>query len=429
MKKIVIIGGGAGGIELATRLGRKLGKNNKAQVTLIDKNPHHLWKPLLHELATGALDDGVAALNYLAHAKRNYFYFQQGTLTQVDRATKTVHLAALYDNKGEQLLPARSLQYDKLVLAIGSVSNDFNTPGVKDHCIFLDNPVQAKRFHEELLNLYLRLSAQPEKRQVNIAIVGGGATGVELSAELHSTIKELHSYGYRHLDNSILNVTLVEAGERILPVLPERISKTITNKLTQIGVNVLTQTMVVSADKTGLTTKAGDHIETDLMVWAAGIKAPEFLAQIDGLETNRINQIMIKDTLQTTQDNDIFALGDCASCPNPKGGFIPPRAQAAHQMATLCAKNVIASLQDKPLKSFKFTDKGTMVSLAGYSAVGSLLGNLSKDSVMVEGWFARMIYKSIYRMHQRVLHGSFKTGVIMLIDKMNRIIKPKVKLH
>src|SRR5699024_1391819 len=97
MKKIVIVGGGAGGLELATRLGRKLGKHKKAQVTLVDRNPQHLWKPLLHELATGALDDGLAALNYLAHAKRNSFYFQQGELISLDRESKTLQLAAVTD--------------------------------------------------------------------------------------------------------------------------------------------------------------------------------------------------------------------------------------------------------------------------------------------------------------------------------------------
>jgi NADH dehydrogenase len=162
MKKIVIIGGGAGGLELATQLGHKLGRKKKAHITLVDRNHSHLWKPLLHEVATGSLDEGI---------------------------------------EGEVLVPERELAYDTLVMALGSTSNDFGTPGVKDNCIFLDNPHQARRFHNEMLNLFLKFSAsEGTQEKVNIAIVGGGATGVELSAELHNAVKqraERHAGGSR----------------------------------------------------------------------------------------------------------------------------------------------------------------------------------------------------------------------------------------
>ena len=200
-------------------------------------------------------------------------------------------------------------------MALGSTSNDFNTPGVKEHCIFLDNPHQARRFHQEMLNLFLKYTSNMGANgKVNIAIVGGGATGVELSAELHNAVKQLHSYGYKGLTNEALNVTLVEAGERILPALPPRISGAAHNELTKLGVRVLTQTMVTSADEGGLHTKDGEYIKADLMVWAAGIKAPDFMKDIGGLETNRINQLVTEPTLQTTRDPEIFAIGDCASC-------------------------------------------------------------------------------------------------------------------
>lgn len=173
-----------------------------------------------------------------------------------------------------------------------------------------------------MLNLFLKYSANTGANgKVNIAIVGGGATGVELSAELHNAVKQLHSYGYKGLTNEALNVTLVEAGERILPALPPRISAAAHSELTKLGVRVLTQTMVTSADEGGLHTKDGEYIEADLMVWAAGIKAPDFLKDIGGLETNRINQLVVEPTLQTTRDPDIYAIGDCASCPRPEGAL------------------------------------------------------------------------------------------------------------
>lgn len=430
LKRIVIVGGGAGGLELATQLGKKLGRRKKAKITLVDRNHSHLWKPLLHEVATGSLDEGVDALSYLAHARNHHFQFQLGSITDINREGKTITLAELRDEKGELLVAERKLPYDTLVMALGSVSNDFNTPGVKDHCIFLDNPHQAHRFHHEMLNLFLKYSANlGVGGKVNIAIVGGGATGVELSAELHNAVKQLHSYGYKGLTNEALNVTLIEAGERILPALPARISGAAHEELTKLGVRVLTNTMVTSADAKGLNTKDGEFIDADLMVWAAGIKAPDFMKEIGGLETNRINQLVVEPTLQTTRDPNIFAIGDCASCPRPEGGFVPPRAQAAHQMAACAKRNILAQISGKPLNAYVYKDHGSLVSLSKFSTVGSLMGNLMRGSMMVEGRMARIVYISLYRMHQVALHGNVKTALMMLVGSINRVIRPRLKLH
>lgn len=430
MKKIVIIGGGAGGLELATQLGHKLGRSKKAEITLVDRNHSHLWKPLLHEVATGSLDEGIDGLSYLAHAHKHGFSFQLGSMMQLDRDNQRVRLAEICDAHGSVLVPERELAYDTLVMALGSTSNDFGTPGVKDNCIFLDNPHQARRFHNEMLNLFLKFSAnQGTQEKVNIAIVGAGATGVELSAELHNAVKQLHSYGYKGLDNQALNVTLVEAGERILPALPARISGAAHQELNKLGVRVLTQTMVTSAEKNGLNTKSGEFIDADLMVWAAGIKAPDFMKDIGGLETNRINQLVVEPTLQTTRDPNIYAIGDCASCALPAGGFVPPRAQSAHQMASCVLHNILSDMKGKPQKAYVYKDHGSLISLSRFSTVGSLMGNLMRGSMMVEGRIARFVYISLYRMHQIALHGYFKTGLMMLVGSINRVIRPRLKLH
>ncbi|MDT4325883.1 NAD(P)/FAD-dependent oxidoreductase [Klebsiella aerogenes] len=430
LKEIVIVGGGAGGLELATQLGRKLGRRGKANITLVDRSQSHLWKPLLHKVATGSLDEGVDALSFLAHASKHHFSFQHGSVMDIDRQNKTITIAALRDEQGEVLVPERKLCWDTLVMALGSTSNDFNTPGVKEHCIFLDSSEQAKVFHQQMLNQFLRYSADPQTSgKVNIAIVGGGATGVELSAELHNAVKELRSYGYKDLTNEALNVSLIEAGDGILPALPKRISSAAHEKLTQLGVNVMTNTMITGVEEGGLHTKDGQFIEASLIVWAAGIKAPDFMKDIAGLETNRINQLVVTPTLQTTRDADTFAFGDCAACPRPEGGFIPPRGQAAHQMALFTADNIIARMKGHKLKSFSYRDRGSLVSLSGYTTFGSIMGHLPIGPMMVEGRIARMVYDSLYRMHQVTLHGYLKTGLMMLSGGINRIIRPRLKLH
>lgn len=427
--RIIIVGGGAGGLELATQLGRKLGKKGKANITLVDKNATHLWKPLLHEVATGSLDEGVDAVSYRAHAANHHFDFQLGTFAELDRANKQIILAPLTD-EGEQVLPERRLDYDMLVMALGSVSNDFGTEGIREHCIFLDSPDQALKFHRLMLNAFMQLQAkEPAERTLEVAIVGGGATGVELSAELYNAAKQLQSYGVRNVSEQALRVTLIEAGPTILPALPERISGAARQELQKLGVQVRESTMITRAEKGVLHTKSGEAISAKLMVWAAGIKGADFLKDIAGLETNRINQIEVKRTLQTTVDDDIFVIGDCASCMQDDGKRVPPRAQSAHQMATCALKNIIAKIKGQPLKDYTYRDYGSLVSLSNFSTVGSLMGNLTRGSMMVEGRIARMVYISLYRIHQKALHGWFHMLLIMLQARMNKYLRPRLKLH
>lgn len=426
IETIVVVGGGAGGLELATYLGDKLGRKKKSKVILIDRNTTHLWKPLLHEVATGSLDEGIDALSYRAHAKNHAFEFQQGTLTSVNRNKKEITLAPIYNEQNQLLVKERHIAYDKLVIAIGSKSNDFNTKGAAEHCIFLDGSEQAKQFQKRMMELFLHFS-HSEDQDVKIAIVGGGATGIELSAELYNTVKHLNEYGFGKLHRASLKVTLIEAGPRLIPALTEKVSASALAELRKAGVDVRLNTMITEAVEDGLITKDGEKIEANLMVWAAGIKAPEFVKEF-GFETNRLNQIEIKETLQTTVDDSVYVIGDCASLIQD-GKAIPPRAQAAHQMATQCGKNIVALLEGKEQKPFKFNDKGSLLSFSHFGTVGNLMGNLMSGDMFIEGKIARLAYLSLYRMHQVALHGWVKTALILLVGQINRFLRPSMKLH
>ncbi|MBV6289948.1 NAD(P)/FAD-dependent oxidoreductase [Pseudomonas aegrilactucae] len=428
--RIVIVGGGAGGLELATRLGKTLGKRGTAAITLVDANLTHIWKPLLHEVAAGSLNSSEDELNYVAQAKWNHFQFQLGRMSGLERATKQIQLAATLDEDGRELLPARTLAYDTLVIAVGSNTNDFGTLGAAQHCLFLDTRKQAERFHQQLLNHYLRAHAGDlASEKISVAIVGAGATGVELAAELHHAAHELAAYGLDRIQPKDMQITLIEAGPRVLPALPERISVPVHKTLEKLGVTVLTNASVSEVNADTLKTANGEVIHASLKVWAAGIRAPGFLKDIDGLETNRINQLVVRPTLQTTLDDDIFAFGDCAACPQPGSDRnVPPRAQAAHQQASLLAKGLKARLEGKTLPTYAYRDYGSLVSLSRFSAVGNLMGNLT-GSVMLEGWLARMFYVSLYRMHQMALYGTFRTLMLMLGSRIGRGTEPRLKLH
>ncbi len=428
---IVIVGGGAGGIELATRLGRSLGKRGQARITLIDANLTHIWKPLLHEVAAGSLNSSEDELNYVAQAKWNHFEFQLGRMCDLDRQRKTIQLQATLDEEGRELVAPREIAYDTLVIAVGSTTNDFGTPGAAEHCIFLDTRQQAERFHQLLLNQYLRAHAHPEQSAtelINVAIIGAGATGVELAAELHHAARLLAAYGLDGIRPENLRLTLVEAGPRVLPALPERISVPVHETLEKLGVRVLTGSPVSEVSAEGLRTADGKLIPASLKVWAAGIRAPRFLNELAGLESNRINQLVVLPTLQTTRDEHIFAFGDCAACPQTDGKNVPPRAQAAHQQASLLARSLKRRLEGKPLLEYRYRDYGSLISLSSFSAVGNLMGNLTGD-VMLEGRLARWFYVSLYRLHQMALYGKFRTLLLMLSDRLGRSTEPRLKLH
>jgi len=428
--RIVIVGGGAGGLELATSLGRKLGKRGRARITLVDSQLTHLWKPLLHEVAAGSLNASENELNYVAQGKWNHFEFQIGRLCGIERKTRTIQLAATLDADGQELVPARALNYDTLVIAVGSATNDFGTPGAAEHCYFLDSPAQAQRFHQQLLSHYLRAHASPALQAIDVVIVGAGATGVELAAELHNAAQELAAYGLDSIRPQDMHITLVEAGPRVLPALPERIGQPVHAQLEKIGVRVRTGARVEAVTATGLQISGGELLPAALKVWAAGIRAPDFLAAMDGLETNRIHQLIVRPTLQTTVDDNIFALGDCAACPMGDGSkdMVPPRAQAAHQQASMLLRSMRARLAGKALPQYRYRDYGSLVSLSHHTAVGNLMGRLM-GSVKVEGWLARMFYISLYRMHQVALYGFVRTGMLMLSDRIGRATQPRLKLH
>ncbi|MBC3474992.1 NAD(P)/FAD-dependent oxidoreductase [Pseudomonas taiwanensis] len=428
--RIVIVGGGAGGLELATQLGQHLGRKGRAHITLVDSNLTHIWKPLLHEVAAGSLNSSLDELNYVAQARWNHFHFQYGRMCGVDRTAKTIKLARLTDDQGVEISPERELAYDSLVISVGSQCNDFGTAGVKEHCAFLDSRDQAEKLHKMILSRYLRAHASDQPKPLSIAVVGAGATGVELSAELHHAVRLIKGYGIRQASSDTLKIYLIEAGERILPALPERISQAVHRELIKLGIEVLVRSPVQQVTEAGVVLADDDVLQVDLKIWAAGIKAPAFLRDLDGLATNRINQIEVLPTLQSVSDESIFALGDCAACPieGSEGKRVPPRAQAAHQQAKHLAKNLALKLAGKPLQKFVYRDYGTLVSLASFSAVGTLMGNLS-GTTFVEGLLARMFYLSLYRMHQAALLGKRRVLLKMLGDLFTKQTRPRLRLH
>jgi NADH dehydrogenase len=433
--RIVVVGGGAGGLELATRLGRKFARTGRAQITLVDAKMTHLWKPLLHEVAAGTLNSYEDELNYMAVAHWNHFRFRLGALEAIDRAARTITIGPSLDDHGVEFIPRRTLPYDTLVIAVGSVTNDFDVPGVSEHCLFLDSRQQADEFHTHLLRTVFEANARREPLrpgQLHIAIAGAGATGVELAAELHAALHAMHAYGLDFVvPERDVKIHIVEGAARILPGLPERISASTQKALEYIGVEVHVRERIAAATAQGYSTRTGGLIAAEIKVWAAGIKAPDVLARMDGLEVNRSQQLLVRPTLQTTRDPDIFAFGDCAACPRADG-WVPPRAQAAHQQAELLVRSLHARLEGRALPQFVYRDYGSLINLSRYQTIGNLMGNLMRrgpGTLFVEGWLARLAYLSLYKMHQVAVLGPVRTVLETLANLLTQRARPRLKLH
>jgi NADH dehydrogenase len=432
--RIVVVGGGAAGLQLVTGLGDSLGKRGRASVTLVERARTHLWKPLLHAVAAGSMDPGAHELNYLAHAHKHHYRYRLGELIGLDRAAKIARLAPAHDDEGREITAAREVPYDTLVVAVGSITNDFGTPGAAEFAVPLETPDQARRFNRRLVNACLRAHEQPgdvRPGQLHVAIIGAGATGTELAAELHRTVREVVAQGLTRIKpESDVRIVLIEAADRVLPALAERISVRAHRMLDEIGVDVRTGAKVSEVRADGVVLASGEVIPSELVVWSAGVKGPDFLRNLDGLEVTRSNQLVVTPMLQTTRDPAVFAIGDCAA--TPRAGHpnpVPPRAQAAHQQAAHLVKQLGRLVDGRPLQPFTYRDFGSLVSLGDRSTVGNLMGGLVGRSLFIEGLVARLMYRSLYKMHEHALHGPFKVALDTVARQFSRRGEPRVKLH
>ena len=422
---IVIVGGGVGGLELVTQLGDTLGKAKKAQITLIDQKLTHIWKPLLHEIAAGTMNPNDEETNYYAHAAKHHYQFIQGRFEHLDRENKKITLVKPQTTKYEAASEQQIVEYDTLVLAVGSVSNDFNTPGVKEYCHYLDSLKQAKIFQQDLLHLYLDAQNKNTERSLNIAVIGAGATGVELSAELVEAKQNFYNYGLNKINPNQVKISLIEGADRILPALSEKIAEHADKQLQRMKINVLTSKRVERVDAEKVYFNDGTSIQAELKVWAAGIKTPPVIADLPDFKKDRMGRLEVYATLQTKTDPNIFAMGDCANCIlDAREAALGPRAQVASQQATFMVDALKARVNGNKQPMFQFSDKGSLVSLSKNKAVGELLGQVN-----VQGFVAKSMYVSLYRLHQATIYGYAHAGLLTAKDFVTRKIAPRIKLH
>src|ERR1700722_6560520 len=267
LHRIVIVGGGAAGLPLTSLLGAALGRG-KASTTVVEKSRIHVWNPLLHEVASGSLDSETDSVELIAHARHRHYRYRIGEMIGLNRAKRQIHVAPSHDEDGETVIPPRVLGYDTLVIAVGSLSNDFGTPGVREYAITLDTIDEAARFNRRMINACLRANAQYEPLrpgQLHCAIIGAGATGVELAAELHKSMRDLGSYNLDRIDfDKHIKIDLIEAAPRILPALPESLATATVEVLHKLGVTIRTGTRVTAVRPGDVVLDNGEGVPEEL---------------------------------------------------------------------------------------------------------------------------------------------------------------------
>lgn len=432
--KVVVVGGGIAGIEVATALGRRHGRHGRAEVTLVDRSWAHVWKPMLHAFAAGTARADRDRVPFLSQGARHGFRFAPGLLAGVDRGAGTIEVGEVRADDGTTLLPARTLDWDTLVVALGSRANDFGTPGVEAHCAFIDTVAEADRFNRRLREAALRAAANGDA--LAVAIVGGGATGVELAAELHRArdiAAGLEGAGRRDgggtldatLSRTRLAVTLLESGARLLAAFPERVSAAAEGQLRALGIDVRTGAKVVAADENGFTLADGTRVAAKLLVWAAGVKASAGIDVFADLERSRTGQLMVDPTLRTTRDARIFALGDCARMTeNPA----PPTAQAARQQAGHFVRAFDELRAGRPLPAYRYADRGAVVTVGPYNGWGTLGKYLVFGGGRLRGFTARAAHDLLYRQHQMELYGVPRGLAAWAADELDRLVRPAIRL-
>ncbi|MDR0242936.1 MAG: NAD(P)/FAD-dependent oxidoreductase [Burkholderia sp.] len=434
--RIVIVGGGAGGLELATRLGNVVGRKRRAEIVLIDRYATHFWKPLLHEAASGHIDPAQHDISYAAHAKRHSFSFIQGTLSGLDSTEQSVTIAPLVDERDVEIIPSRAIAYDTLILSMGSVTNFFGVAGAEKEALRLENVEHAEQFRRRLLAACTRADRKKTESDrssgplVNVNIIGGGATGVELAASVRDAVEHLAEYRFASLDPaSDVCVRVIEGNDRVLPGLSPDLSKSALHHLLRLNIEVLTQTRVTQVLSDRLVTADNQNLQSDLTLWAAGIAGAPALSTLPGLTLNRSGQMLVKPTLQSVSDPHIFALGDCASLAPDFGAGWPVTAQAAHQQAVYLASALVARLAGKQSSPFSYRDGGTLLSFGRAGAIGRIASHMPPMTIAVRGNLARTLYALIYRRHLLFLTGTRRAGIATLSQWLKGFLSPPVRLH
>lgn len=358
-KRVVIVGGGFGGLKLANKL-----CNSDFQVVLVDRNNYHQFPPLIYQIASAGIEPSSISFPFRKiFQKRSNFFFRMAEVRSV------------FPEQNILQTSIGKVRYDYLVLAAGTTTNFFGNKNVEEHAIPMKNVSEAMGLRNALLENFeraLTCASETERQELlNVVIVGGGATGVEVAGALSEMKNHVLPKDYPDMPSSLMNIYLIEAGTRLLPAMSEQTSQHVLNYLRKMGVNVLLNKMVTDYDHHRVILKDGSQIATRTFIWVSGVAA-EKITNLDGEHLGRGARIIVDEHNRVKGFDNIFSIGD--QCIMPEGdphypGGHPQLAQVAIQQGKLLARNLKALEKGKALKSFRYRNLGAMATVGRNRAV------------------------------------------------------------
>ena len=385
--RIVIAGAGFGGVYTYKQLHKHFHKSKDVEIILINETNYFLFTPLLHEVATGSIspENIIEPIRKVLRCCLSDLHI--GTVEKLDTKNKTIY------TKEE------AISYDYLVLALGSQSHFFGTPGAKEHAFVLKTLVNAITLKNHFITQIEKATKEPDaekrKQLLRCVIIGGGPTGVELATEaadlLYSTFGK---YYPKHIIKDI-EIFLLQKGEQLVPMFPKGMQEKAKTMVKKHGITILFNTKVTEVTKDAVLTTNEKYakIDTHTAIWTAGVAPKQIPTNEDILEKNKKGCIIVKSTLQTMTDDQVFVLGDMAYCVDPKTKEpLPALAQVAVQQGKYVANNIVARIKNKPLTSVSYTSKGLLISLGQWMAAGQIAGLQMSGRII--WWLWRSIYVS-----------------------------------
>ena len=381
---ILILGGGFAGLTTARRLEKTL-RPGEASITVVSRENFSLFTPMLPEVSSGNLEARHVATPLRAQLQRARFVLADVRSLDLEKREVVVEHTILGSRQ--------TLGYDQLVIGVGAVTSTFNLPGVAEHALPLKTLEDADRLRNHVIAMLeladVALDPVERKRLLTFIFVGGGFTGVEAAGEMVDFFRSIAKF-YRSIDPREIEVILVEGGAKLLPDLQAGMGEYSARELERRGVVVLLNALVASADDKGLELKGGRRIDAGTIVWSAGVRPSPFVAGLS-IGTGRGGSIKTNPDMSVPGHPGVWAIGDCASIPDPHGGTYAPTAQHAIREGPVLAANIVATLRGKPTKPFVYEAIGIMASLGARRGVAGLRGKY-----LLTGFLAWFLWRTYY---------------------------------
>lgn len=405
--RVVVVGGGFAGLYTALGLDKKMGHHKNLEIVLIDRKNYFIFPPLLPSASVGTIETRQVTQSYRRIFETTNIDYKKATVASIDPDAKKIRMHVHLE--GEDMEPSGGaspadvdLTYDYLVLAPGSTNQTFNTPGAMENAYFVKELTDAVKIRDRIIDCFERAAVlltsisgsadaavQVVRELLRFAVVGGGPTGIEIATEIQDLIHEVLLKRYPEINKTYPEVSIIQSGPQVLPGWPDQVVKTTTRQLQKLGIRLILNNRVTEVRSNAVVLKDGPPVAARTILWCAGVK-PSPLLSACKIALDKSGRIAVNAHLQVPGYDDVFVLGDSASCMGGDGKPLPPLGQVAFQQGDYMAESLTRRLRGEPVKPFQYFNFGALVSVGEHYAAVDLLGVKLTGFV---GWF---VWRTLY---------------------------------